>query len=104
MANAAMEKALKSIEMTFNPERKSVNEKVLAILRTVEMLNPENDIKWRKKAWSNVEQYDILGVNTLVSTIKSLIKSESELVGHEYIMGADTNVLQLEKSLKKLHF
>ena len=99
-----MEKALKSIEMTFNPERKSVNEKVLAILRTVEMLNPENDIKWRKKAWSNVEQYDILGVNTLVSTIKSLIKSESELVGHEYIMGADTNVLQLEKSLKKLHF
>ena len=104
MANTAMEKALKQIEMTFSPERQAVNEKVLAVLRTVEMLNPTNDIKWRKKAWSNVEQYDILGVNKLISTIKSLIQTESELIDHEYIKGADTNVNQLKKSLEKLRF
>lgn len=100
--NEAMEKALKSIEMTFSPERQAVNDKVMAIARCTEMLNPENDIKWRQRAWSNVEPYNILGKNGLFHEIMRLIESETELLGHEYIKGADTNVRSLERSLEQL--
>lgn len=100
--NEAMEKALKSIEMTFSPERQEVNDKVMAIARCAEMLNPENDIKWRKRAWSNVEPYNILGKNGLFHAIMHLIESESKLLGHEYIKGADTNVRSLERSLEQI--
>lgn len=100
--NEAMEKALKSIEMTFSPERKAVNDKVMAIARCVEMLDPANDIKWRNAAWSNVEQYGILGKNGLFHEIMRLIESETELLGHEYIKGADTNLRSLGRSLESI--
>lgn len=98
----AMDKALKSIEMTFSPERQAVNDKVMAIARCVEMLDPANDIKWRQRAWSNVEQYNILGKNGLFHEITRLIKSETELLGHEFIKGADTNIRSLERSLEQI--
>ena len=98
----AMDKALKSIEMTFSPERQAVNDKVMAIARCVEMLDPANDIKWRQRAWSNVEQYNILGKNGLFHEIVRLIKSETELLGHEFIKGADTNIRSLERALEKI--
>ena len=98
----AMDKALKSIEMTFSPERQAVNDKVMAIARCVEMLDPSNDVKWRQRAWSNVEQYNILGKNGLIHAIMRLIESETELLGHEYIKGADTNLRSLGRALEKI--
>lgn len=97
----AMDKALKSIEMTFSPERKEVGDKIDAICRTAEMLCSD-DVKWRKRAWTLVEKYNILGKNGMFHEITRLIESETKLIGHEYIKGADMNVKRMARAMEKL--
>ncbi len=100
MANSpAMEKALKSIEMTFNPERKAITDKKFAMTRTATMLA---DPHWASRAWSNVADYDITDTDQLVDAMIELRDAEEEFVGHEFIVGADWNVRDLNKAIEKV--
>ena len=99
MSNPAMEKALKSIEMTFSPERKSVNDKITAVVRCITMLE---EPRWAERAFSLVSEYGISDKYDLGNTLVELRTHEEELVGHEYIVGADTNVMKIEKFMEKL--
>lgn len=99
MSNPAMEKALKSIEMTFSPERKSVNDKITAVVRCITMLE---EPRWAERAFSLVSEYGISDKYDLGNALVELRAHEEELVGHEYIVGADTNVMKIEKFMEKL--
>lgn len=99
---AAMDKALKSIEMSFGPERKAITDQVLAMSRTAEMLtNP----KWADRAWKNVDQYGIKDKADLVRELQMMIADEQrvqddDLDGHIY--GPDSNIRQMRKALDKI--
>lgn len=99
---AAMDKALKSIEMSFGPERKAITDQVLAMSRTAEMLtNPA----WADRAWKNVDQYGIKDKADLVRELQMMIADEQrvqddDLDGHVY--GPDSNIKQMRKALDKI--
>jgi hypothetical protein len=100
--NPAMDKALKSIEMSFGPERKAITDQVMAMVRTAEMLtNP----RWADRAWGNVEQYGIKDKADLVRELQMMIADEQkvkddDLDGHVY--GPDSNIKQMRKALDKI--
>ena len=99
---SAMDKALKSIEMSFGPERKAITDQVLAMSRTAEMLtNPA----WADRAWKNVDQYGIKDKADLVRELQMMIADEQrvqddDLDGHIY--GPDSNIRQMRKALDKI--
>ena len=99
---AAMDKALKSIEMSFGPERKAITDQVIAMSRTAEMLtNPA----WADRAWKNVDQYGIKDKADLVRELQMMIADEQrvqddDLDGHIY--GPDSNIRQMRKALDKI--
>lgn len=99
---AAMDKALKSIEMSFGPERKAITDQVIAMSRTAEMLtNPA----WADRAWKNVDQYGIKDKADLVRELQMMIADEQrvqddDLDGHVY--GPDSNIRQMRKALDKI--
>ena len=95
----AMDKALKSIEMTFGPERKAVTDQIGAMTRAADMMTSE---RWADRALSVVERYGINSKEQLAQEIRIMIDNERELEGHEYIVGADRNVKQLQAALEKL--
>jgi len=97
--SAAMEKALKSIEMSFNPVRSAITDKKCAMMRTVTMLA---DPHWASRAWSNVAEYDITNTDELVAAMIELRDAEEEFVGHEFIVGADWNVRDLNRGVEKV--
>lgn len=94
----AMDKALKQIEMTFSSERQAVNERVMNLCRCAEML----DTTWEDTAFHMVLEYNIFNRTELQLAVEETIASETELLDHEFIRGADTNVLQLKKVLENL--
>ena len=100
--NPAMLKALRSIEATFGPERKKIDDQILAMMRTVAMLeNP----RWKDRAWSNVEAYGIDNVQKLVQEIKLMIADEKKAKEEDtegLIYGIDSNLRQMNKALEKL--
>ena len=97
--SAAMDHALKQIEMSFNPERKAITDKKCAMMRTVTMLA---DPRWASRAWSNVAEYDITNTDELVAAMIELRDAEEEFVGHEFIVGADKNVRDLNRAVEKV--
>lgn len=97
--SAAMDHALKQIEMSFNPERKAITDKKIAMIRTVSMLA---DPRWASRAWSNVADYDITNTDDLVAAMIELRDAEEEFVGHEFIVGADWNVRDLNRGVEKV--
>ena len=99
---AAMDKALKSIEMSFGPERKEITDQVLAMIRTAAMLNNPN---WADRAWGNVEKYGIKDKADLVRELQMMIADEQkvkddDLDGHIY--GPDSNIKQMRKALDSI--
>ncbi len=94
-----MEKALKSIEMTFNPERKAITDKKFSMTRTVTMLA---DPRWADRAWGLVSNYGITNIVELVSAMTEMRDAEEEFVGHEFIVGADWNVSDLNNAIEKV--
>jgi hypothetical protein len=96
---AAMDKALKSIEMTFGPERKAVTDQIHAMARAADMMTSQ---RWADRALSVVEQYGIRSKEELAQEIRLMIDNERELEGHEYIVGADRNVKMLQAALEKI--
>lgn len=96
--NSAMDAALRSIEKTFSPERKKINDQVMDMMRTVQMLQ---DPKWADRAWGNVEKYGINNKEDLVQEIKLMIKNELA-VNDDEIKGWDTNVKSMRKALETL--
>jgi hypothetical protein len=99
MSSPAMEKALKSIEMSFNPERKAIENKLNAVVRCITMLT---DPRWAHRAFSLVTEYGISDKFDLGNALIELRAHEEKIVGHEYIVGADWNVTKIEKAMKKL--
>lgn len=96
--NTAMQKALRSIEKTFGPERKAIDDQVLAMLRTVEMLkNP----RYADRAWSNVEKYGISSKQELVQELMIMIKNEQQ-VDDDEIYGVERNIKNMEKAIADL--
>ena len=96
---AAMDKALKSIEMTFGPERKAVTDQIHAMARAADMMTSQ---RWADRALNVVEQYGIHSKEELAQEIRLMIDNERELEGHEYIVGADRNVKMLQAALEKI--
>lgn len=99
MSNPAMEKALKSIEMSFSPERKVIENKLNAVVRCITMLE---EPRWADRAFSLVTEYGISDKYDLGNALIELRTHEEELVGHEYIVGADWNVAKIEKFMTRL--
>jgi hypothetical protein len=99
MSNPAMEKALKSIEMSFSPERKAIENKLNAVTRCITMLE---DPRWADRAFSLVTEYGISNKYDLGNTLIEIRTHEEKLVGHEYIVGADWNVAKIEKFSQRL--
>ena len=99
MTNPAMEAALKSIEMTFSPERKVINDKVLAMTRVVSMMeNP----RFAERAFSIVEEYGISDKYDLKNALVEMREAEQEFEDHEFIRGADTNIRNIDRAVTKL--
>lgn len=99
MSNPAMEKTLKTIEMSFGPERKAIENKLNAVVRCITMLE---DPRWAHRAFLLVTEYGISDKYDLGNALNELRKHEEELVGNEYIIGADWNVAKIEKFMKRL--
>ena len=99
MSNPAMQKALKSIEMTFSPERKAIENKLSAVVRCITMLAKPH---WADRAFSLVAEYGISDKQDLRNALIEIRAHEEELVGHEYIVGADWNVAKIEKFMARL--
>lgn len=91
-----MERALKSIEMTFGPDRKIVQDKIYALTRCASMLESP---RWADRAFEIVKQYNIENIYELAYQLNILLDQEQDLVNHEFIVGADTNVRSIKKSL-----
>ena len=92
----AMERALKSIEMTFGPERKIVQDQITALTRCASMLESP---QWADRAFEMVEQYNVENIYDLAQQLNVLLDRERDLVDHKFIVGADTNVRSIKKSL-----
>ncbi len=88
--------ALKSIELTFGPERKVVQEQINALTRCTRMLESP---RWADRAFEIVKQYNIENIYDLAHQLNILLDQERDLVGHEFIVGADNNVRSIKKSL-----
>jgi hypothetical protein len=100
--NPAMLKALRSIEATFGPERKKINDQVMAMMRTVSMLQSD---RWKDRAFSNVESYGIDNVQQLAQEIKLMIADEKKALAADeegLVQGIDTNIKKLSKALDEL--
>lgn len=96
--NPAMLKALRQIEKTFGPERKKISDQIMAMSRTVTMLQ---DPRWKDRAWSNVEQYGINNVEQLKQELHLMLKNE-KAVDDDEITDVDTNIRQIERDIEKL--
>lgn len=95
--NSAMEKAIKSIEMTFSPERKAQQEPITRAVRAAAM---QQDKKFAQRG---LEMAGVANIEELRTQLEKLKAQEEKLVGHEYIVGADMNVRGIDSALEKLN-
>ena len=96
--NPAMDKALRSIEKTFGPERKAINDKILTLLQAVQMLSKP---QWAERAIDHASQYGINSKQELAQELQLLLKNEME-VDDDEIHGVDSNIKSIEKALDAL--
>lgn len=100
--NPAMLKALRSIEMTFNPERNKVDDKVSAMIRSVEMLKSE---RFRDRVWPMLEPYGIANKEDLLAALDDTIASETKVMQSDkegLIQGPERNIKQMRRAQDKL--
>ena len=98
----AMDKALRSIEQTFSPEREKIKNQVLAMARTVSMLK---DDRWKDRAFSNVEEYGIKNAAELKQEMELMLADEKKKMTADVEgldVGTSMNIRQLERSLQDL--
>ena len=100
--NPAMLKALQSIEQTFNPHRNKVDDKVSAMIRSVEMLKSE---RFRDRVWPMLEPYGINSREDLLAALDDTIASETKVMQSDkegMIQGPERNIKQMRRAQDKL--
>jgi len=96
--NPAMDKALRSIEKSFGPERKAIDDQVTAMCRTAEMLGSD---RFKDRAFSAVEQYGINDKKELLQELQMMIRNEAS-VDDDEIHGPDSNIKRMKKAIEKI--
>ena len=96
--NPAMDKALRSIEKSFGPERKAIDDQVTAMCRTAEMLGSD---RFKDRAFSVVEQYGIHNKQELLQELQLMIRNE-QAIDDDEIHGPDSNIKRMKKAIEKI--
>lgn len=93
---SAMDRAIKSIETSFSPERKAQSDRAITLSRAAEMQSSE------RHASKGLEMANVSSIQQLAAELKKMIASETQADKDEFVYGADRNVEMMKRALDSL--